>query len=97
MKIHCAPSSKIITKVVDFSHIEANPKLNFFQILEFTILSLVESNDLIFSYFFPHQEPYTFTKKNLPLNKILILTFSFSDPRETRTIAQGSKFFAATG
>ena len=32
----------------------------------------------------------------LPLNKILILTFSFSDPRETRTIAQGSKFFAAT-
>ena len=39
--------SKIITKAVDFSHIEANPKLKFFQILEFTILSRVESNDLI--------------------------------------------------
>ena len=47
MKIHCAPSFKKITKTVDFSHIEANPKLKFFQILEFTILSRVESNDLI--------------------------------------------------
>ena len=85
--------SKIITKTVDFSHIEANPKLKFFQILEFTILGLVESNDLIaISSPIKNLAPL---QKKLPLNKILILTFSFSDPRETRTIAQGSKFFAA--
>ena len=87
--------SKIITKAVDFSHIEANPKLNFFQILEFTILSLVKSNDLI-AISSPIKNLTHLYKKNLPLNKILILKFSFSDPRETRTIAQGSKFFAAT-
>ena len=68
--------------------------MKFFQILEFIILSLVESNDLI-AIASPIKN-LTPLQKKLPLNKILILTFSFSDPRETRTIAQGSKFFAAT-
>ena len=52
--------SEIITKAVDFSHIEANPKMNFFQILEFTILSRVESNDLIaIKNLTPLQKKYT--------------------------------------
>ena len=52
--------SKIITKTDDFSHIEANPKLKFFQILEFTILSRVESNDLIaIKNLTPLQKKYT--------------------------------------